>query len=85
MSLFSPFRDRQADIVAYKGNVCKKKGSPMVNWIMGRLQNIKETDRQTLWLIGYIQSKGRTSNGFFWIIRRLYANSRFLTEEMRNL
>ena len=33
----SPFRDRQADIVAYRGNVCNQKGSPRVNWILGRL------------------------------------------------
>ena len=58
---------------------------------MGRLQNIKDpnqeirkTDGQTLWLIGYIQSEGGRPM-VFWIIRRSYANSRFLTEEMRNL
>ena len=33
----SPFRDRHADVEAYRGNVCNQKGSPRVNWITGKL------------------------------------------------
>ena len=31
MSPLSPFQNRQRDIVAYGGNVCKQKGSLRVN------------------------------------------------------
>ena len=31
-SLLRPFRDRQTDIVAYRGNVCNQKGSYRVHW-----------------------------------------------------
>ena len=36
MSLLSSFRDRQAEIAAYRSNVCNQKGSPRVNWTIGR-------------------------------------------------
>ena len=29
---------RQTDIVIYRGNVCNRKGSPRIDWIIGRLQ-----------------------------------------------
>ena len=37
LSLFSTFRDRKADMVAYRRNLCNRKGPPRVNWIIGRL------------------------------------------------
>ena len=53
----SLFWDRQAHILAYGGNVCNHKGSPMVYWILGRrsrdrkdiglLRKLCQTDRQT--------------------------------------
>ena len=36
LNFLSPIRDRQADIVAYRVNVCYQKGSSRVNWIIGK-------------------------------------------------
>ena len=56
----SPFRDRQANIVAYRGNVCNQKGSLRVRWIQGRLnakdQVPKIRDKKDI----YISRKGQT-------------------------
>ena len=30
-------RERETDIVAYRGDLCNQKGYPRVHWIQGRL------------------------------------------------
>ena len=42
ISIFSPFRDRKANIVAYKCKVCNRKESHRFHWIIGSL-NAKES------------------------------------------
>ena len=42
ISFLRPLRDKQTDIVAYKGNVCNEKESLMVHWV---IYAIFETDR----------------------------------------
>ena len=37
-----PFRNRQTDIVAYRGYLCHQKGSPRVHLINGRLHAISQ-------------------------------------------
>ena len=45
--LSSNFRDRQADIVAYRGAVFNQKGSPRVHWTLGRLHAKKSNPSDT--------------------------------------
>ena len=61
--LSSNFRDRQADIVAYRGAVFNQKGSPRVHWTLGRLHAKNQGHQEILlWEIMTDQPSNRPTD-----------------------